>query len=276
MGIARDSRHKRRATGAKRAKYMKKRKFEMGRPAAGTRIGPKRVHLVRARGGTNKYRALRLETGNFAWGSETITRKTRIVNVSYNATSNELVRTKTLVKGCIVQVDASPFRQWYESHYALPIGRKKRVTTEGDKKDGKGGKGGKAVKGGKSAPKKVEKKETKKEEKTEPKKEETKKEDTTTKKETKKEETKKPKKKAGKQPKVKEDPLTKKRSKHLARKIKQRSKTSAVDTHLNDQFSTGRLFARVTSRPGQSGRCDGYVLEGQELAFYLRKIKSKK
>merc|ERR1712096_508767 len=38
---------------------------------------------------------------------------------------NELVRTKTLVKNAIVVIDAAPFRQWYESHYALPLGRKK-------------------------------------------------------------------------------------------------------------------------------------------------------
>jgi small subunit ribosomal protein S8e len=43
----------------------------------------------------------------------------------YNASNNELVRTKTLVKNAIVTIDATPFRQWYEAHYALPLGRKK-------------------------------------------------------------------------------------------------------------------------------------------------------
>ena len=43
----------------------------------------------------------------------------------YNASNNELVRTKTLVKNCIVLVDSLPFRQWYEAHYATPMGRKK-------------------------------------------------------------------------------------------------------------------------------------------------------
>ncbi len=55
------------------------------------------------------------------------TRKTRIIDVVYNASNNELVRTKTLVKNAIVQVDATPFRQWYEAHYATPLGRKKSV-----------------------------------------------------------------------------------------------------------------------------------------------------
>jgi hypothetical protein len=28
---------------------------------------------------------------------------------------------------------------------------------------------------------------------------------------------------------------------------------------LDEQFVTGRLYAAISSRPGQSGRCDGYV-----------------
>ena len=55
------------------------------------------------------------------------TRKTRIIDVVYNASNNELVRTKTLVKNSIIQIDATPFRQWYEAHYATPLGRKKGV-----------------------------------------------------------------------------------------------------------------------------------------------------
>lgn len=33
-------------------------------------IGPHRIHLVRTRGGNRKFRALRLDHGNFAWASE--------------------------------------------------------------------------------------------------------------------------------------------------------------------------------------------------------------
>ncbi|KAG6086146.1 ribosomal protein S8A, partial [Claviceps sp. LM219 group G6] len=53
MGISRDSRHKRSASGAKRAYYRKKRAFEAGRQGANTRIGAKRVHTVRTRGGNH-------------------------------------------------------------------------------------------------------------------------------------------------------------------------------------------------------------------------------
>merc|ERR1712060_1039140 len=94
MGIARDSRHKHRKTGGRRNIHQKKRKFEMGRPAALCKVGAKRVRVVRCRGGNSKFRALRLDSGNYSWGSENCTKKVRILDVVYNATSNELVRTK--------------------------------------------------------------------------------------------------------------------------------------------------------------------------------------
>ncbi|XP_045602242.1 small ribosomal subunit protein eS8 [Procambarus clarkii] len=206
MGISRDHWHKRRATGGKRLQPRKKRKFELGRPAANTKLAPQRIHTVRTRGGNKKYRALRLDTGNFAWGSEGQTRKTRIVDVVYNASNNELVRTKTLVKNAIVVIDAAPFRQWYEAHYALPLGRKKTTKLTD----------------------------------------------------------------------AEEAVLNKKRSKKTEKKYKERQRTAKVEGPLEDQFMTGRVLACIASRPGQCGRADGYILEGKELEFYLRKIKSKK
>lgn len=60
-----------------------------------------------------------------------MTRKTRILDVVYNATNNELVRTKTLVKNCIVMIDANPFRLWYLKNYDVELNKKK--TEESDK-----------------------------------------------------------------------------------------------------------------------------------------------
>ena len=99
----------------------------MGRVAAATKLGEKRVRVVRARGGNNKFRALRLNVGNFNWSSEGIAKKTKIIDVVYNASNNELVRTKTLVKNCVVTIDATPFKQWYLKHYNVEIGKKTKT-----------------------------------------------------------------------------------------------------------------------------------------------------
>eukprot|EP00567_Pseudictyota_dubia_P006843 CAMPEP_0197448880 /NCGR_PEP_ID=MMETSP1175-20131217/19360_1 /TAXON_ID=1003142 /ORGANISM="Triceratium dubium, Strain CCMP147" /LENGTH=210 /DNA_ID=CAMNT_0042980795 /DNA_START=18 /DNA_END=650 /DNA_ORIENTATION=+ len=205
MAITRDSRHKRRHTGGRRNVHKKKRKFETGRQAAMTKLvgaGEKRIRQVRARGGNIKYRALRLDSGNFSWGQEVCTKKTRILDVVYNASNNELVRTKTLVKGCIVQIDATPFKTWYETHYKVALGAKKEahVLTPAD------------VKG----------------------------------------------------------------SSHVVRKAANLSKAAAIEPAVAEQFQTGRVLACISSRPGQSGRADGYILEGPELAFYQKQLLKKK
>ncbi|KAF2203868.1 ribosomal protein S8e [Delitschia confertaspora ATCC 74209] len=201
MGISRDSRHKRSATGAKRAYYRKKRAFEKGRQPANTRIGAKRIHLVRTRGGNRKFRALRLDSGNFSWGSEGIAKKVRVIGVVYHPSNNELVRTNTLTKSAVVQIDAAPFRQWYEAHYGQALGRRRQTKT------------------------------TEKEE------------------------------------------VTKKSKSVETKQAARLSGSGKVESALEKQFEAGRVYAVVSSRPGQSGRCDGYVLEGEELAFYQRHLR---
>lgn len=54
------------------------------------------------RGGSIKYRTLRLDTGKFTWISEGCARKTSITVGVYNVSNNKLVRAKTLVKDAIV------------------------------------------------------------------------------------------------------------------------------------------------------------------------------
>eukprot|EP01129_Flabellula_baltica_P012040 TRINITY_DN537_c0_g2_i1.p1 TRINITY_DN537_c0_g2~~TRINITY_DN537_c0_g2_i1.p1 ORF type:complete len:198 (-),score=48.43 TRINITY_DN537_c0_g2_i1:45-638(-) len=197
MGISRDSLHKKRKTGGRRVSIRSKRKFEMGRQPAATKIGAKRISQIRTRGGNFKFRALRLNEGNFTWASESVTRKTRVLVVSYNATSNELIRTNTLVKGAVVQIDATPFKNWYKQYYNVTIG------TSHDEE---------------------------------------------------------------------ETALTSRKR----RAFKNRNERRVLDQSLATQFNKNRIYARISSRPGQCGRCDGYILEGEELHFYLRKMDSKK
>lgn len=210
--------HKRRATGGKKKAWRKKRKYELGRQPANTKLSSnKTVRRVRVRGGNVKWRALRLDHGNFSWGSEAVTRKTRILDVVYNASNNELVRTQTLVKSAIVQVDAAPYKQWYLQHYGVEIGRKKKAASAAApaaKKEG-------AEEG--EAPTEEAKK-----------------------------------------------------SNHVTRKLEKRQQVRKLDSHIEEQFASGRLLACISSRPGQCGRADGYILEGKELEFYQKKLQRKK
>lgn len=67
-----------------------------------------------------------------------------------------------------------------------------------------------------------------------------------------------------------------KQSHSLKTKIAGLQKDVKIDPKVVEQFQTGKVLAAISSRPGQSGRVDGYVLEGAELEFYQRKLALKK
>ena len=110
------------------------------------------------------------------------------------------------MKNAIIQVDATPFKQWYEQHYGVKIGVKK----------------------------------------------------------------------SAKKATATDDAADAKQSKHVLRKLSERQKTRTLDPALDDAFASSRLLACISSRPGQSGRCDGYILEGKELEFYSKKYPATK
>uniref|UniRef100_M1DBX3 40S ribosomal protein S8 n=1 Tax=Solanum tuberosum TaxID=4113 RepID=M1DBX3_SOLTU len=184
MGISRDLMHKRHATGGKKKAWRKKRKYEMGRQFANTKLVPNAKTVRRIR--------------------------TRLLDVVYNASNNELVRTQTLVKSAIVQVDAAPFKQWYLQHYGVEIGCKKKSVA---KKEGE---------------------------------------------------------------EAAEAAAEEKKSNHVQRKLEKRQQDRKINPHVEEQFASGRLLAAISSRPGQCGRADGYILEGKELEFYMKKLQKKK
>lgn len=51
-----------------------------------------------------------------------------------------------------------------------------------------------------------------------------------------------------------------KKSNHVLRKLEKRQQDRETDQHIEEQFGGGRLLAALSSRPGQCGRCDGYVI----------------
>merc|ERR1712039_105875 len=191
------------STGGRMPIHKKKRKFEMGRVPTMTKLGQAKTINIRGRGNNIKRRALRRDSGNFSWGSEAMTAKTRILDTVYNATNNELVRTKTLVKNAIVLIDATPFRQWYLKKYDVELNKKKIEESN----------------------------------------------------------------------KIREATKT---SNSVKSKIAALQKDRVIDQKVADQFNSGRLYAATSSRPGQSGRVDGYILEGRELEFYLKKLEKRK
>ena len=203
MGITRSSKTKRRLTGGRMPIHRKKRKFEMGRQPSLTKLGEKKVIEVRGRGCQKKKRALKLNEGNFMWISEKVSRKCKIVEVVFNATNNELVRTQTLVKNCIVAIDPTPFKYYWYIHYD-----DNKITRMPEISDPE-----------------------------------------------------------------RKNKLEEKRNKHK----KAHPYKDQLDKlgRFFELLNKGRLYACITSRPGQVGKADGYLLEGKELEFYIKKVEKK-
>ena len=152
-----------------------------------------------------KFRALRLDSGNFCWTSESLASKTRIMFVVYNATNNELVRTNTLTKNTVVEIDGTPFKALYLKKYGVDLGKVKKEEAEHKEKSEKATEKWNSIKKG----------------------------------------------------------------------WEEKSKDRTIDTNLQESFKAGRLLAVISSRPGQAGRADGYILEGKELEFYKKKLEKK-
>jgi small subunit ribosomal protein S8e len=116
--------------------------------------------------------------------------------VVWHPSDNEFVRTNTLTKGSIVEVESAPFKTWYERQYGRALGRSTyaRPGTVSDKVSARW--------------KKLEDEPT---------------------------------------------PLA----------------------GIVSQFDQGRVLAAIASRPGQCGRADGYLLEGEELEFYRGRVVKK-
>ena len=174
----------------------------MGRPAANTKLGEKKIRKVRTRGGNQKFRGLRNNTGNYNWASEGVAFKTKLLNVVYNASNNELVRTNTLVKNGIVSIDATPFRKYLIQHYYGSDDENLEFDFKSWGEDAGVGR------------------------------------------------------------------------EHKNKYIKRRKDTK-IEAKVAEQMMKGKLYACISSRPGQSGRVDGYILEGKELEFYLKKLEKK-
>lgn len=109
MGLTRSGKHKRKSTGGKRTAKMTKKQHSIARQSANTKVGPTKVKKLRVRGGAYKMRALRLAGGSYTLKTHRVSMKCAITQVVYHASNNELVRTNTLTKGCVVKLDPTAY-----------------------------------------------------------------------------------------------------------------------------------------------------------------------
>ena len=90
-------------TGAKIKRFRKKRKYEMGGPPASTRLGPRKIKVVRTKGGGRKIKLLSEIYVNLNLGKET--KRVRLLGVVENPANRFLTRDNIITKGTIVKTE---------------------------------------------------------------------------------------------------------------------------------------------------------------------------
>ncbi|MEX2702365.1 MAG: 30S ribosomal protein S8e [Candidatus Baldrarchaeia archaeon] len=98
-------RSRRLPTGARRKKFRKKRKYEMGRDPAETILGPDKRKIIRTRGGNTKVRLLSTEYANVVDPDSGTTKKVKIVDVLENPANIDYSRRGVITKGAVIKTE---------------------------------------------------------------------------------------------------------------------------------------------------------------------------
>ncbi len=95
-------RSKRLPTGARLKRYRKKRKYELGRESAETRMGEEKKKTIRVRGGRKKIRLLLTSYANVTDPKTGQTQKVKINEVETNPANIDYSRRGIITKGAII------------------------------------------------------------------------------------------------------------------------------------------------------------------------------
>ena len=103
-------RSRRKLTGGLYHKFASKKKRELGRFPAETEIGPRKVKVIRTRGGNKKLRLLREEYANILNQKTGECKKAKILNVLENRANREYARRRIITKGAIIDTEIGKAR----------------------------------------------------------------------------------------------------------------------------------------------------------------------
>ncbi len=96
---------KRKPSGGLFHSWRKKRKFEMGRNAALTKIGSVKRKKIRTMGGNEKLRAISLTEVNYYDSKKKKADKAKMISVEENTANRHYKRANIITKGTLVKTD---------------------------------------------------------------------------------------------------------------------------------------------------------------------------
>ncbi len=99
------ARPRRKQTGARYKDYRKKRQHELGREPSFTKLGKKRVHVIRGRSDNRKRRMLSADTANLYDPKNKSFKQIKIKTITDNPANRHFIRRNIMTKGSVIDTE---------------------------------------------------------------------------------------------------------------------------------------------------------------------------
>ena len=99
------ARSRRKQSGGRYKDYRKKRQFELGRQPSFTKLGKKRVQVIRTMGSNRKLRLLSADTANLFEPKSKTFKQAKIKTITDNPANRHFIRRNIMTKGSIIETE---------------------------------------------------------------------------------------------------------------------------------------------------------------------------
>ena len=104
------ARPRRKQTGARYKAYRKKKQYELGREPSFTKLGKKRMLVIRTMGSNRKLRLLSADTANLFDPKSKTYRQVKIKTITDNPAKRHFVRRNIMTQGSVIDTELGKAR----------------------------------------------------------------------------------------------------------------------------------------------------------------------
>ena len=98
-------RPRRKQTGARYKDYRKKKQYELGREPSFTKLGKKRILVIRTMGANRKLRMLSADTANLFDPKSKSFKQVKIKTITDNPANRHFIRRNIMTKGSVIDTE---------------------------------------------------------------------------------------------------------------------------------------------------------------------------
>jgi len=99
------ARARRKPTGGRYKAYRKKVQYELGREPSFTKLGKKKLQVIRTMGANRKLRLLSADTANLFDPKSKTFKQAKIKTITDNPANRHFIRRNIMTKGCVIDTE---------------------------------------------------------------------------------------------------------------------------------------------------------------------------